>query len=313
MFYFIHSFMHPLYTGNVEDGFEFRPGNTFQLLFTIPRQKEATTIKNAELWLFPSLQYQQSFPEDTIVEMKLIVKVNLAHAKQPRESPMKMTWDTRVDCIPLKMTVLSKKISNNLRKNNLEEANITVTIEVLQTVSQRPFPTDHVNMTSSNIDICDGLAERRTNTPFLVVKYYSDEVYNAYMSSGYSLGMQPVPDSKTKRDLLPVLRDSAGHSNCSIVPLVADLTEIYGSFIIKPRRLDISDCHGSCNSLSNSNSFTQHATIVDKLKLKKGGDFIRDICCVPVAYKSQRLLIFQSHYFVLVEFKDMIVTECACH
>lgn len=296
-------------TENLEDGFSFERGDIFSLVFTIPRQKDATTIQNAELWLFPSPKYQRSFVEGTILEMVLLVVVKLAHAKHPRQEIMTITWDTQTSCIPLSMTSLSKKISKNLEKRDLEEANITVTIEVVN-ISQLTDPVDSSSSSVGFLDVCNGLAGKRTNTPFFVVKYYSDDPFNAYMSSGSSLELQPP--NKRKRELLSSPGNSDGPvNNCSIVPLVVDLTEVYGPFIIKPERVDISDCSGNCNVLVDSSTYTLHATILERLKLK--GTAKRDVCCIPIAYESQDLLIFHSYYLVLVQFKDMIVTECACH
>lgn len=301
--------MHAQLTGNVEDGFTFQEGNTFNILFTIPRQKGATTIQNAELWLFPSQQYQATFKTGTVIEMTLFVLINLAHAKQPRREAMEVTWNTDMDCIPLSMTSLSKKISKNLRKRDLERANITVSIEVVRINSQSSQLTVPIN--SSYVGICNALSEKTSNTPFLVVKYYSDEPFSTYISSG---SFQPPGSNKQKRDIDHLeVGESNRPSNCSVVPLIVDLTEVYGSFIVKPQRLDISDCYGSCNVLLNSDSFSHHATILERLKLVKGGDVKREVGCVPIAYKSQDLLIYQWRYYVLVEFRDMIVTKCACH
>ena len=302
--------MHTQLTGNVEDGFAFQEGNTFNIMFTVPRQKDSTTIQNAELWLFPSQQYQATFEKGTVIEMTLLVVINLAHAKQPRREVMEVTWNTHTDCIPLSMTSLSRKISKNLQKRDLEQANITVSIEVVRVNSQASQLTIPIN--SSFDDICTALADKTSNTPFFVVKYYSDEPFGDYISSGSPLDLQPpVGNNRQKKDIDP--SDSSRPSNCSVVPLIVDLAEVYGPFIIKPQRLDISDCYGSCNVLLNYESFSQHATILERLKLVKGGDVKREVGCVPIAYKSQDLLIYQWRYYVLVEFRDMIVTECACH
>lgn len=222
----------------------------------------------------------------------LFVSAQLEHASRPRREVLQVTWDTQTDCFVLNLTSLTRKISRNLAKNELKQANVTISIEIVSIVMRAE--DDHF------ADICHALAEKQTRKPFLVIKYYVDQ----------SLPMTHSLNKKRSTAPTPSLS-----SNCSLVPLVVNLTKIFGSFILDPEYLDISDCSGSCNIMHNEEQFTMHARIIQRFKTSDtdGGNAKRDICCVPSSYKTKEVLLkIENGGLGIVRFEDMIVTGCSC-
>lgn len=270
--------------------------NKYVLQVSLPKNREASYIQSAELWIFPQ-QIAAQQQAGNFKKMKLLVTAELEHATRPRKEVLDVIWDTRMDCIALNVTSLSHKIVRNLEKHQLQQANISVSIEVVSTRLQSEIPT-----TEYFIDMCDALSEKQTKNPFLVVKYYVEE--------------QPLDSltdtSHQKRSA--VTEPPTTSQNCSVVPLTANITKLFGDFILHPKELEISDCSGSCNVLRNRDSFSNHAYLVEKLKILDANrpTFKHKACCVPTEYKPEHLLISSYNRFMIVQFEEMRVTKCGC-
>ena len=269
-------------------------GNTYSMEFSIPRQKEESVIQSADLWIFPR---QLSQNQDNAVRMTILVTVELEHATNPRREVMNVKWNQRMDCIALNLTRLSRKVSTNLEKNNLQQANITISVEVVTTLSQPPF-----SMSSYFTDMCNALATKHTKTPFLVVKYFAEK--------------PNIMASREKRNPAPSEKPSekpSNQGNCSVIPMVVDMKELY-DFVLLPKVLDVQNCYGSCSQLHGPEQYNNHGLTLERHQLLSGESIKRDVSCVPVSYKSQDLLIWDDSYGTvsIVEFPNFIVTECAC-
>jgi len=234
------------------------------------------------------------------VELTLFVKVQLEHASNPRREIFDVLWNTSSDCLTLNLTSLSRKVSRNIEKRLLKQANITVTIDIadithLENIPAQPREDDYLT------DMCSSLSSKESKTPFLVVKYFAT---NAVQSDRQEL--------RSRRTTLPT-NTQGTNGSCVVVPMIVDLTKIFGDSIVEPKILDVSNCQGSCDLLGNGVAFSNHATIIQRFKLLNGGESPRDVSCVPTKYVPQKLIISQENYYVLTEFQEMIVTECGCH
>ncbi len=281
-----------LHAGNTSDGFVMQAGNKYVMEFFVPRKTESSYIQNAELWIFPHSIVR---PEGRFQRMSLLISAELEHASRPRKEVLDIIWDTRKDCIALNLTSLSRKISRNLVKNQLEQANISVSVELVSR-SRQPHPTtDHI------IDKCSAVAEKQSKNPFLVVKYFVEKPVDLSTLTSRQRKSATVPTTTSQ--------------NCSLVPLNANLTKIFGDSLLFPKVLDISDCYGSCNLLKNRNDFTIHAFLAETIKQTDVNAplYTRKTSCVPVQYKPEYVLFTEDKkMFILVLFDNMIVTECGC-
>ena len=265
-------------------------GNTYTMEFSIPRQKEESVIQSAELWIFPR---QLSQNQDSAVRMTLLVIVELEHANNPRREVMNVKWDRSMDCIALNLTSLSRKVSRNLEKKNLQQANITISVEVVSILAQPQFSTS-----GYLTDMCNALTAKQTKVPFLVVKYFAEKPNTM------------VPRKKRT----PVSTEKHSNpGNCSVIPMVVDMTELY-DFVLLPKLLDVKNCYGACNQLHSPEQYNNHGLTLERHQLLSGESIKRDVSCVPVSYESEELLIWDNLYGTvsIVKFPNFIVTECAC-
>ncbi len=281
-------------TGNVSEGFSMKPGNTFKMEFSVPQKTESSYIQSAELWIFPHLNTQ---PEGIFQRLTLLISAELEHASRPRKEVLDIVWDMRMDCISLNITSLGRKISRNLQKNKLEQANISVSVELVSSSGDIAVPT-----TNDIINKCSAVADKQSNNPFFVLKYYVEQ----------PLDLLTVSSRQRK---MATASPSSDSTNCSLVPLIADLTSIFGESIIAPKTVNIYDCAGYCNLLRNSDDFSLHAILLERLKQKDpiASQYQRKASCVPIAYKPESLLFYEGEkMLVIVEFPKITVTHCGC-
>ncbi len=281
--------------GNTTEGLIMQDQNKYVMKVSIPKKTEDSYIQSAELWIFPQ-QIAAQQQAGNFQRMTLLVSAELEHASRPRKQVLDIVWDTRLDCIALNITSLSRKISRNIEKNELEQANITVSVEVVSTSAQSEIP-----ITEYIIDMCGALSEKQTKNPFLVVKYYVEEQ-----------SLDPLTDSsRQKRNT--VTRPTTSQ-NCSLVPLKVNLEKLFGGSLLYPKKVEISDCSGSCSVLRNRESFSFHASLVEKLKTLEANreNLKRTVCCVPSSYEDEALVISDDNNIMIVNFPEMRVTECRC-
>ena len=283
------------------NGFEIAGGNILQLQFTIPKQKDATVIHKAELWIFPNMQSVSTRKQ---FEITFLATITFSHARTPRRESFTYFWKSNEECVPLDMTSLTRKISNNLRKRKLEKSNVTVQLEVVQArqydITQGTG--SHPGLGKDYLSICSALQTRTSNMLFLVVKYYEPSKENRFPVDG------TVP--LTKRSQLNT-SSTPKASNCSLVSMVANLTEVYGTFVISPITIDVGDCQGSCKS-NSLYKYSSHALLKERLKWINQDESDVSVCCVPTAFEHLELLIRDQSYLIIVEFSDMKAKSCGC-
>lgn len=285
------------------NGFEIAGGNILLLQFTIPKQKDVAVIHKAELWIFPNMQ---SVPTGKQFEITFLATATFAHARTPRRESFTYSWKSDEECVPLDLTSLTKKISNNLRKRKLEKSNVTVQLEVVQAQQyDLTQGTDsHPGMGKDYLSICSALQGRTNNMPFLVVKYYDPSKERRFAVDG------AVP--LTKRSQMNNTSSIPKESNCSLTSMVANFTEIYGTFVASPLTKDIRDCQGSCQS-NSLYKYSSHALVKERLKwtIKQDQSYV-SVCCVPTAFEPLEMLIYDQSLLVLVEFSHMVAKSCGC-
>lgn len=226
------------------------------------------------------------------------------------------------------MTGLSRKVINNLQKRGLEKTNISVSIEVVAAREPEVIQDTTIVLDADLREGCSALRDRNNNEPFLVMKYYNEEQLAAAQledSSGEEGSSSTSRQQKRESDSDQSVSPTAGTTTttttsapswngCSVVPLTVNLTKAFGDFIIMPTVINIQDCHGSCNTGRNPDTFTLHAKIKEQVKLTEGVNTIQrgDACCAPSSFKHQDLLIWKENYVAIVVFPDMVVAGCHC-
>lgn len=302
--------------GFYESGFEFAERNKLQFVLTIPKEKGIAIVSSAELWLFPNLDALRE--PATLLKMTLLVEVTLPEANMPRRQQIIYTWRTDESCVVLDMTALTKRITNFMRKHNPEETNATISVEVV-TVGESGLQNSTLEEGLRNVQLvatCDQLNQSRSeNTPFLAVKYYNDsEMGGTEYSSDEEEWQRTARDTVVSSSSSPASSEDAESQsqpsgNCSLVPLLANLTEVYGGFVIQPQVEDIKACKGTCSGFQR---YSTHALVKERLNWLSGGLNRLTVTCVPTAFKPLEFLIFQNGYLLIVKFRDIIAQECGC-
>ena len=291
-------------TGMTDDGFTFINGNilTFQLL--VPKQKEENNIQKAELWLFPDMKTAEP---GQLVDIYLSVTASIPRTRHPRREALVYTWVPEESAIPLDLSSLTRKISRSVQKSGVSESNVTLQIEVLDA---RVYPAEQATKTNIGckalLPECNALQIRTNNNPFLVIKYYT---YNDGDTGSFTTDGTTTLSGQNKRQAPGGTPGSS--TNCTLSPLVVNLSDVYGQFIIAPPSADIGNCAGTC-AVSSYQKYTSHALVKERVNWLTGKENNLSVCCVPSILAPLELLIYQDGYFLIVEFQDMIAKECSC-
>lgn len=296
------------------NGFSFESGNQLLLNFMLPNPGDSFAIHETDLWLFPKASELRN---NSITDLTLLVIVELAHATKPRREVMNYSWRMDSSCLRLNMTGLSRKIINNLQKRGLEQTNISVSIEVVAAREPEIVQESTIVLDTDLREGCSVLRDRNSNEPFLVMKYYDEE-----QLAQESVSSSSRPEKRQSGDQLESpTADSSNTStsapsgnDCSVVPLMVNMTKAFGDFILVPTEIDIQDCYGSCNTGQDSEKFSFHAKIKEQVKLIEGANSIQrgDACCAPSSFKQIHVLIRKENYITIVSFPDMVVSACHC-
>lgn len=94
-------------------------------------------------------------------------------------------------------------------------------------------------------------------------------------------------------------------SPCQLVPLMVNLTETVGEFILLPGTVDIGDCVGTCRRPENQ--ITVHSYIKNKIFGSSAQS-----CCVPTNFVGVEVLIQVNGSFSIDRIESMKVTQCGC-
>lgn len=261
------------------------------LNFTVPQQQDSSDIVKSELWLFPSLQASLSSEWYTI---RFLLTSTLPSFNKPIETLSEVKWQSSGGCVMVDATRLTKKIARKLRSNQLNETLVYLKVQIL---SLTPLYNEHSKADWQQI--CKSLSPRSSNSSFLVVKYYSDQVSST------------TSERKKRNSLGENDRSPETESGCSLVPFYVNLTEVYGTWVVSPIELtDIRACAGDCDVGSNYHLFSSRALLKDRLKDLSRYD-VKPVTCVPVAFEPLVFLIYQADYYVLVEYQ-VKATKCGC-
>lgn len=254
------------------------------------------------------------------MDITFLVVVELSHATKPRREVLSYSWRMDSSCLRLNLTGLSRKIMNNLQKRGLEKTNVTISIEVVN-ANDPEFVQDTVALDMDLKEGCLALQQRNSNAPFLVTKYYDENLLSTLQFTDGEVESSPNRQQKRQSDEVEITDDQVpttatpdSSTGCGLVPLKVNLTKIFGEFVVLPKEIDIKDCYGSCNAGRNSESFTIHSTIKEQVKLIEGTDHIQrsELCCTPASYEHKELLIQKENYVALVIFPNMAVSACHC-
>lgn len=289
------------------DGFSFEATNQIELEFTIPKQS-TVACPDVELWIFPD---RSQTPRNRIMEIYYLARARIPQVSSSRSHQFSVLWNTSEDCVHLNLTGLSKKISRILQRRNLNESDVSVEVEIVRMI-HRNIQMESGIIEALKRDLCSSLAQRETNSSFLIIKNY-DESKTQHVFTKYNL---PPPPSKAvqKRNIAEILTVSTSGS-CSTVPFVVNLTAVYGDFIKGPIVTDIRDCSGRCTLLHDGKRFSKHGEIKEMLKLLPGGDFLStyEPTCTPVQFRPLHILIeLQDKSDAIVQLSDLLVDKCVC-
>ena len=260
-----------------------------KLQFTVPRQQDSGDIVKSELWLFPTLESTQ---DDGWYEIRLTLFAKMKYLNKEREfeTNERIYWRSSDKCVMVVATDLTKKIARRLKRHGINETLIDLTLEIIMI-----RPLINAPKEAEWQQTCRALSPRSSNNSFLVIKYYSDQ--------------ESTTTGRKKRSTVPTTT-SESPSSCSLVPFRVNLTEVFGSWIISPRELvDIKDCKGTCDVVSDYKLFSPRAVLKDRLK--DSIKYEQKVSCVPTAFEPVAFLIYQEDYYVLVEYL-VSATACGC-
>lgn len=250
--------------------------------------------------------------QNTVEDIAFLAKASMAEVSNPRTEQGIIRWNTREDCVVLNLTNLSKKIYKVLQRRNLNESNVSMVIEITRKVTRRiTLENDPAHSLQHNI--CSDLSQRSTDDPFLVIKNYDEKMADVIGNRGErqditSNTIHSVSEMNTVNATSP-------NNCCNKSSLVVNLAKIYGSFVKGPTDINIWDCTGECTITSNSNLFTHHATVKERLKLLPKGEALSDFQphCTPVAFKPLHVhFSVQNKSDVIVQLLDLVVGKCGC-
>lgn len=295
-----------LAAGYSERGFVFDETNFVDLEFTIHKESATGTkgsgFPQVEVWLFPD---RSLTPTNRVLDIRFLVQANVPPATNPRSYQPRILWNTTEDCVYLNLTRLSKRILKLIRN----ESTVKLRVEVTRLAeSNERIENDHINV--ARRDLCACLSQRRSNNSFLIIKNYDESSVPFTPPNAVAVSKRDVSEI----DHVNVSADAFINS-CGVVPLIADLTEVYGDFIKAPTLTDVKDCSGRCTLLLDRPVFTKHGEIKERLKLLPGGEALSNFqpCCMPVRFKPLHVLIrLKDKSEVIVQMPDLVVDKCAC-
>lgn len=295
-----------------ERGFLVENSNTLSLLFTIPKQRDGNMIQKAELWIFPDMTSSLATFQSPVT-VAMLATAHLANSRRPRTDSFTFTWKPEEGCIPIDLTQLTLKLARKISSEEQDEVNVTITLEVLDAfVTGQSTSLVTEGGCGDLLPACISLQQRTSNTPFLVIKYftYNGESKVAGVEGEGEEGEQEEGASDAKRHLPGRRREAPDDGNCKLERLLVNLTDIYGDFVVRPLQADIRDCSGTCDS-SQFKLYSSHALVKERMNYFTG-DAGLSVCCSPSEFEPLELLIYQDGYFLIVEFSDLVATKCSC-
>jgi hypothetical protein len=293
-------------TGITNEGLIMEETKMMYLNFTIPKQ---STVPSPfiELWLFPDKSHA---PPNKTLELRFLIQAFIPPTTtKPKSTQQTFLWNTNEDCVYLNLTFFSNKLLRVIQNKRLNESNVKLKVEVYRRQeSDQDIQNSTINI--SRQDLCASLSHRRSNNSFLIIKNYDESTAPLVI---------PQSNRVSKRDILQVEPSEPSETTfttpCRVVPLMANMTEVYGDFIRHPILTDIKDCSGRCTLLLDRPSFTKHAEIKERLKLLPGGEVLSkaEPSCMPIAFKPLYVQIkLKGSSDVIVQFQDLVVDRCAC-
>ena len=280
--------------------------SSIDLHFTVPRQSttaigsqdESPPIYKSELWLFPSFNSPR---DDRWYQVTLGFVFTLDGFNKRVEAEVRnILWKGSDDCIMVDLTHQTKIIDRKLKKRNLNETLVHVRVTVHHKEEYHGSATPQLKEWQNT---CSSLSSRATNTSFLVVKYFSDDVNRS-------------EESKRKRRSVPnVPTNSSSGQGCSLTQLKVRLQDALGDWVASPTEpVDIGACSGECDIAHSRDLFSQRAILKDRLRNQSpipNQEF--RVSCIALALDPVKVLIHDkkaASYF-LVNFPIKAKT-CGC-
>ena len=281
--------------------------SSIDLHFTVPRQSttaignqdESPPIYKSELWLFPNF----NSPRDERwyqVTLGFVFTLDGFNKRVEAEVP-NILWRGSDECIMVDLTPQTKIIDRKLKKRDLNETLVHVRVTVHH---KEEYHGSSVPRVEEWQNTCSSLSSRTTNTSFLVVKYFSDEVSRS-------------EDSRRKRRSVPNTppTNSSSAQGCSLTQLKVRLQEALGEWVASPTEpVDIGACLGECDIAHSRGLFSQRAILKDRLRNQSPIPNLQyRVSCMAVALDPVKVLIHdkkvQSYFLVNFPIK---AKTCGC-
>lgn len=282
--------------------------------FSIPKQSiEGDLTPQVELWLFPN---KSQVPANTVMEVvfHLTAFIFKPRSISSREDVVTAFWNTSHDCMHLNLTRLGSRLSRPLQKRSTNESIVTIN----GTITYLDENTDTVTARQSAVynDLCTVLSPRTSSRPFLVIKNYCEHEFVPCNQDMHSTQRREISGVDQTGEIAQAPEETItareGDSACKIVPLIVNLAEVYGEFIMAPREIDVKDCSGQCN---NGRIFSKHTEVKRRLRLLPGGENLPyfEPSCVPSEFKPIYMAIMlKDDSDIIVQMPDLLVEGCQC-
>lgn len=312
-----------LTAGYSENGFAFDETNEIQLEFPIPKVSTTGDGPEVELWILPD---KSQTPPNKVDKITFRAVADIPQASNPRIHIANLLWNTNQDCVQLNLTSLSRKISKILQKKNLNETIMSLAVSIVRVEELEGEFQPNASVNPFHHDLCNSMLQRESNDSFLVIKNYDERgIQDQFSQQPGPPASASAQKSHNNDKVLPMGLSAAGasvsvsrqhaDSSCGVVPLVVNLTDVYGDFIKAPIVIDVRDCSGRCTLLHDSSKFSKHGEIKERLKFLPGGESLSNYepSCTPIKFQPLQVLIgLQAKSDVIVQMSDLVVDRCAC-
>ena len=279
--------------------------STICLNFVVPQhsasgnQDEARSIAKSELWLFPSF----NTTDKRWYQLSMGFVFRLEEFNKPVEAEISnILWRGSDDCIMVDLTTQTKIIERKLKKRQLNETVVEVTISVTH---KELYHGDVHDLDWQQM--CSTLTSRTSNTSFIVVKYFSDE--------------ERVSQTTQRKRSTTVVEDDRipPREGCSLIPHEVRLQDAFGAWVVSPEGpVDVGACSGFCDASTDHHLFTARALLKERLRnlslaMSPTSSHLFDISCIATEFDP---LIFVAHVqerdsYVLLDLPVKAKT-CAC-
>jgi hypothetical protein len=270
-------------------------------------QDKSRPIAKSELWLFPN--FTETPRDERWYEITLGFVFTLQGFNRPVEAQVEdILWRGSDECIMVDLTPQAKIIDRKLRKRNLNETIVRVTVTVHH--KEEYHGSDRTVKEWQNA--CSTLSRRTSNSSFLVVKYFSDENSESSTESRVRRRSGEEPQPAT---------NSSAPECCSVREFRVKLQDVYGDWVAAPTEpVDVGICSGVCNVEKHPEHFSPRALLKDRVRnlyLESGLSPVPEhhfkLACTPLTTEPIRLLTYvpkaESYVLFMMPIK---AKTCSC-